>query len=230
MRPGEHATEQWRRLAQLSPRAASNDAPCDMALIAPGCELVVHPAQLLDLAEFRSARGFGNAPYFALQIGNKRTMRRGFKRMAVNAKYWPNERWSAVLHYLRVRHPEHTIVLLGTGPEVQLNETLKDMAKVERVVNVADDLPIPRLVAVLARADGLITVDSGPAHVAAAVGCPQVTLFGKASTALYRPLSTTGADVRVLTGTVGGQPDMLGIEIAAVIAAWETLRLRGSAA
>ena len=29
-----------------------------------------------------------------VQVGNKRTMRRGLRRLAVNNKYWPNERWA----------------------------------------------------------------------------------------------------------------------------------------
>jgi ADP-heptose:LPS heptosyltransferase len=91
---------------------------------------------------------------------------------------------------------------------------------------VADDLPIPRLVALLARADALITVDSGPAHAAAAVGCPQVVLFGKALPSLYRPWGTAGAEVKVLCGRIDGEPDMLGISVSEVIGAWDALKLR----
>ena len=63
---------------------------------------------------------------------------------------------------------------------------------VEGWCNAADDLPIPRLVALLARAAGLITVDSGPAHAAAAVGCPLVVLFGKASAVAVSALGHGG--------------------------------------
>jgi len=87
-------------------------------------------------------------------------------------------------------------------------------------------LPIPRLVALLDRADGLMTVDSGPAHAAAAVGCPQVVLFGKALPSLYRPCGTAVADVRLLTGQIDGQPSMMGIDAHSVIAAWSGLTLR----
>jgi heptosyltransferase-2/heptosyltransferase-3 len=87
-------------------------------------------------------------------------------------------------------------------------------------------LTIPRLVALLARGAGLITVDSGPAHAAAAVGCPLVVLFGKALPSLYRPWGTAGADVKVLCGEVAGQPDMLGIEARSVVEAWSRLKLR----
>jgi heptosyltransferase-2/heptosyltransferase-3 len=155
-------------------------------------------------------------------------MRRGPRRLAVNNKYWPNERWAEVLRYLRQQHPRHALLLSGTGPEFQLNQELIGMAGVGGVHNVADDLPIPRLVSLLDRADGLVTVDSGPAHAAAAVGCPQVVLFGKALPSLYRPLGTAGADVQLLTGFADGEPNMLGIEASSVIAAWSALKLRGS--
>jgi heptosyltransferase-2/heptosyltransferase-3 len=74
----------------------------------------------------------------------------------------------------------------------------------------------------------LITVDSGPAHAAAAVGCPLVVLFGKALPSLYRPWGTAGADVQVVCGQVAGEPDMLGIESRSVMAAWSSLKLRSN--
>jgi ADP-heptose:LPS heptosyltransferase len=230
--PGEHATEQWRRLAQLSPVAAEacgGTESIDVSRIVPGCLLSVTDPQRADLDAWRARRGFADVPYLAVQIGNKRTMRRGFKRLAANSKHWPLERWTEVLRFLRQRHPDHAIVLLGTGPEFELNEMLLVQARVERACNVADELPIPRLVALLERASGLITVDSGPAHVAAAVGCPQVTLFGKARPALYRPWGVAGADTRVVTGMLEGQADMLGITVRQVTDAWSTLALRGLA-
>jgi heptosyltransferase-2/heptosyltransferase-3 len=101
-------------------------------------------------------------------------------------------------------------------------------AGVEGLANTADDLPIPRLIALLERARGLVTVDSGPAHAAAAVGCPQVVLFGKASPSLYRPWGAAGAGVKVLRGEVDGEPSMLGIGAEAVMDAWSALPLRGS--
>jgi heptosyltransferase-2/heptosyltransferase-3 len=196
--------------------------------VLPGCYLEVTPVQRAQLTAWLKTRGLADQPLILLQIGNKRTMRRGLRRLAVNNKYWPNERWAEVLRYLRQRHPQHALVLLGTGPEFQLNQELASLAGIGGLHNVADDLPIPRLVSLLDRADGLVTVDSGPAHAAAAVGCPQVVLFGKALPSLYRPLGTAGADVQLLTGQVDGEPDMLGIDASAVIAAWSTLKLRGS--
>jgi Glycosyltransferase family 9 (heptosyltransferase) len=225
--PGEHATEQWRRLAQIMPSmGAVPSANIDAVL--PGCYLEVTQAQRAQLAAWLKTRGLADQPLILMQIGNKRTMRRGLRRLAVNHKYWPNERWAEVLRYLRQQHPRHALVLLGTGPENQLNQEVAALAAIGGLHNVADDLPIPRLVSLLDRADGLVTVDSGPAHAAAAVGCPQVVLFGKASPSLYRPRGIAGADVQVLTGFTNGEPNMLGIEAGSVIAAWSALKLRGA--
>jgi heptosyltransferase-2/heptosyltransferase-3 len=189
--------------------------------------LEVTQAQRTQLTAWLKTRGLADQPLILMQIGNKRTMRRGLRRLAVNHKYWPNERWAEVLRHVRQRHPDHAIVLLGTGPEYALNEEVAGLADVDRLYNAADDLPIPRLVALLAHAAGLITVDSGPGHAAAAVGCPLVVLFGKALPSLYRPWGAAGADVKMLCGEVAGQPDMMGIAARSVIAAWCDLKLRG---
>ncbi len=228
LQPGEHATEQWRRLAQILP-AAFRDAnlpPIDISTIPPGCQLQVSDAQRSDLQAWLKARGLAAAPLILIQAGNKRTMRRGLRRLAVNSKYWPHERWAEVLRHLRRQHPDHAIVLLGTGPEYRLNQEITALAGIERLYNAADDLPVPRLIALLERGGGLITVDSGPAHAAAAVGCPQVVLFGKALPSLYRPWGSMGADVKVLCGQIDGQPNMLGIETQSVIDAWCKLKRR----
>jgi hypothetical protein len=238
--PGEHATQQWRRLARILP-AAGWPAPGSPAAARPsggraededlregpgGCHLDVSDAQRADLEGWLRARGLSSRPLIAVQAGNKRTMRRGLRRLAVNSKYWPNEQWAVVLRHLRARHQSHAIVLLGTGPEFVLNQEIMACAGVDDLHNAADDLPIPRLVALLAHTQGLVTVDSGPAHAGAAVGCPQVVLFGKASTSLYRPWGSAGADVKVLTGQVDGEPNMLGIDARDVMAAWDALELR----
>lgn len=274
--PGEHATQQWHRLAHILPvlgvrklptqgsASATTSTPGESPIAARasawaagaapstagapssaagmmahpagaspsalrgpgGCHLTVGDAQRAELAQWLQTRGLGAVPLIAIQPGNKRTMRQGLRRLAANSKYWPGERWAAVLRQLRARHPDHIIVLLGTGPEYELNQGLMALAGSERLYNAARDLPIPRLLALLEHVRGLITVDSGPAHAGAAVGCPQVVLFGKASTSLYRPWGSAGAPVRVLTGEVDGEPSMLGIDAHAVIEAWDSLALR----
>lgn len=223
LRPGEHATEQWRRLAQVRPQAWADATLPGAITPESGCNLVVSAQQEAELSAWLRARSLDLRPLILVQMGNKRTMRRGLRRLAVNHKHWPQERWAEVIRHVRHRCPGHRILLLGTGPESELNQELVQSAGIADLHNVADDLPVPRLLALLSQADALITVDSGPAHAAAAVGCPQVVLFGRASPQLYRPWGMKGAQVEVLTGELDGAPSMLGIEVAAVTAAFDRL-------
>jgi len=233
--PAEHATEQWRRLARIWPAALEMSAQrraqalAAADAVAPGCALSVSDAQRAELLLWLERRGLARMPLLLIQAGNKRTMRRGPKRLAVNHKYWPPERWASVMRHVRMRRPAHAVVLIGTGPEEALNRELAERAAIEHCYNVADDLPIPRLLALLERAAGLLSVDSGPAHAAAAVGCPQVVLFGRASPSLYAPRGVHDADVRLLQGEHEGAPSMLGISSEQVTAAFDQLRLRGAA-
>jgi heptosyltransferase-2/heptosyltransferase-3 len=228
LREGEHATEQWQRLAAVMPPALAIVPPARRPAVLGGCRLKVSTAQRAELEAWLQARELSGLPLILIQAGNKRTLRRGPRRLAVNHKYWPKERWAEVLRFLRQDSPRHAILMLGSGPEYALNRDIAATSGVARVYNVADDLPIPRLLALLARADGLISVDSGPAHAAAAVGCPLIVLFGKASPSLYRPWGASGAAVTVLTGEIDGEASMLGIDTASVTRAWAHLRRRDS--
>lgn len=224
--PGEHATEQWRRLAGLLPTAWRAHPPPGLLTDIRGCELTVSPRQREDLTAWLQARALGSAPLVLIQAGNKRTMRRGTRRLAVNHKYWPNECWAAVIRHLLGGDPMRRVVLLGTPPEEALNDEIASIVGGDRVHNAADDLPVPRLIALLERAVGLVTVDSGPAHAAAAVACPQVVLFGRASPSLYRPWGAASPPVAVLQKRLAGEPTMLAITPEDVIAAWQRLTLR----
>ncbi len=228
LRPREHATEQWRRLAAVLPQNWTAYPRVGPLTGRAGCHLCVSAEQREDLERWLRRRGLENAPLIGVQIGNKRTMRRGTRRLAANLKYWPQERWVTVLRHIRGRLPQHRLVLLGAGPEYALNRALEAATGIDGLVNAADDLPIPRLVALLSRAAALVTVDSGPAHVAAAVACPQVVLFGKADPFLYRPWGTVPADVKLLCGQIDGAASMLGIAVTDVTAAWDALTLRES--
>lgn len=182
-------------------------------------ELVVSASQRGELDEWLHARGWQGRPLILVQPGNKRTMRRGSRQRASNSKYWPEARWAQVMRGLRARHPEHLILLLGVPAESSLNDEILQIAGIRDASNVAMDLPVPRLMALAERAFGAVSVDTGPAHVAAAVGCPVVTLFGKVRPSMYAPRGRH-ARVTCLTGLHEGEPSILGITPEEVLAAW----------
>ena len=129
-----------------------------------------------------------------VQPGNKRTMRRGLRRRPSNTKWWPETRWAAVLEALARMHPKAAILMLGVPQEYDLNEQIIALAGTSNAVNLACDLPVRRLVALQARASAMISVDTGPAHSAAAVGCPVLVLFGPSNAPPTRPDPDTGPD------------------------------------
>lgn len=224
---GEHFCDHWRRFAQLDPVAT--DLPSATSL--PAQESPAYP-QLTVSPEIRAlslpwlqSLGVQGHGYILVQPGNKRTMRRLDRRRASNTKYWPEEHWAAVLQGLRALHGEHALLLLGIGPEAQINDEILALARVGNAYNLAREMSVPRLMALCVAALGMISVDTGPAHVAAAVGCPVLTLFDSpAKRTMYTPRGP-GAPVACLVGGSDVAPSMLGITPEAVLASWREMGL-----
>jgi hypothetical protein len=51
------------------------------------------------ISRVAAGASLASAPLILVQIGNKRTMRRGLRRWRSISKYWPNERWAEVLRH-----------------------------------------------------------------------------------------------------------------------------------
>ena len=191
--------------------------------------LRISAAMQADVQDWLQAKGWLGKPLLLVQAGNRRTMRTGLRRrMSTNTKWWPEDNWAAIIRMLAERHPDAVILLVGAPPEADLNDELLQRAGVAQAFNVARELPIPRLLALQARAAGMVTVDTGPAHTAAAVGCPLVVLFGVADPVRIRPRGGN-TPVEVLQAMHDGKPDMTAISVDAVVQAWQRLPLRQGA-
>ena len=223
-RAGEHYLEWFQRLAALSPPALGVPPAAPVPVAGPA--LVVAPAARADLEAWLGALGLATRPLLLVQAGNKRTMRRGDRRRSSNTKYWPEAHWAEAVRTLRRLHPGHAVVLLGVPSEHALNEEIRLACADDAVVNAANELPIPRLLALLERASGMLSVDTGPAHAAAALGVPLVVLFGAADPALYRPRGAPGAPVECLAPEPPGPLETLAL--ATVLDALARLALRAA--
>ena len=221
--PGLNQCDLFLRFAYRNPGVLGGE---DLPLTAGDAygAITVTTEQRADLVEWLAIHGLNDTPLLLVQVGNKRTMRRGARDRASNSKYWPEEHWAAVLRGLRERHPDCAILLLGVPRESALNQDVLKLAAIPNGFDVANELPIGRLLALVERAEGMVSVDTGPAHVAAALNCPVVTLFGKMSTDLYAPRSAK-ARVECVTGRVNGEASMLGITPQAVLEAWDRQRI-----
>jgi len=100
-------------------------------------------------------------------------------------KQWPPERFAKVLDRLRAGGGPRA-VLVGGAPAVAIGRAVGDAAD-ERPIDLTDMTTLKELVAVIAEARAMVTNDSGPMHVAAAVGTPVVAIFGPTDPARTGP-------------------------------------------
>ena len=88
------------------------------------------------------------------------------------------------------------------------------------------ELPLPRLLALQERAHSMISVNTGPAHSAAAMGCPLVVMFTRhahRAADLYSPVPTT-APVRILQPELSAaNVGLSAITPSTVLAEWQAL-------
>lgn len=136
--------------------------------------------------------GFEQAkPLIAIQPGNSRTLHPlKFLRPKRNLKGWDAANWTAVISALAQKHPQAGFALCGAPCEWAECQEIIGLLPAEiqsRCRNLAKELPVRTLVAMMSLCHGCISVDTGPAHIAAALGVPLVVLFGPADPAENLP-------------------------------------------
>jgi heptosyltransferase-1 len=93
-----------------------------------------------------------------------------------STKRWPLESFARVADRIQQQGCGRVVVLGGAGDRSQARELMQRMHTV--AVDMTGETPIKLLPALLASSAVLLTNDSGPMHIAAAVGTPVVALFG----------------------------------------------------
>lgn len=100
-------------------------------------------------------------------------------------KMYPLENWADLIAKMVVKH-KVTPYFVGSGQDVLLYEKLLELSQVKGV-NLAGVLSLRQTMALLSQMDLAICTDSGPAHLAAAVGTPTLALFGPTDPERWRP-------------------------------------------
>jgi lipopolysaccharide heptosyltransferase I len=104
-------------------------------------------------------------------------------------KRWPADRFGAVARHLRARHGWPSIVVWGPGEEDLASSVVA--AAGPGVAALAPPTPLGDLIAIVAAAGLVVSGDTGPLHLAAAVGTPIVGLYGPTDPARNGPWSVT---------------------------------------
>jgi heptosyltransferase-1 len=107
-------------------------------------------------------------------------------------KRWPVERFAALVAPLRERFGLESVVAGGAG-----DAALAAPIEQAGAVNLAGHTTLRQLVALLERADLVVANDSGPMHVAAALGRPLVAPFGPTSPARTGPYGRMDSVIRI---------------------------------
>jgi lipopolysaccharide heptosyltransferase II len=111
-------------------------------------------------------------------------------------KQWPVERFADVARRL-VEHSGATIVLSGAAADRDLVQTVKAVLPAEKIVDVAGHVDLLTLAGLIERLDLLVTGDTGPLHLAVAVGTPVLAVFGPSDPVRYEPRGAFDRVVRV---------------------------------
>lgn len=172
--PSEHTTDNARRLvAQVFARETPSSVPA-RTLATP--EATRREAVAL-LAGARR-------PRVAMHVAGGRQI-----------KQWPLERFVSIARSLVDREGATIVLTGGPGDEAMVREARAALPS-DRVIDISGG-GLLTVAAVLDRCDLMITGDTGPMHVAAAVGLPIVAVFGPSDPRRYAPRGAHDRIVRI---------------------------------
>jgi ADP-heptose:LPS heptosyltransferase len=97
-------------------------------------------------------------------------------------KEWEASKWQKLIHNI---HSEYNAVIIQFG--TNKGDGSSEYDHLTGVTSVASRLGGAEIVALIASCDLMISIDSGPVHVAGAVGTPVIGLFGPLNPALIMP-------------------------------------------
>ena len=97
------------------------------------------------------------------------------------AKMWPVDYWKEVIWWCEKQ--KFSIGLIGSSSQIQ--QTLynsdnieSNLLKTTTLIDLRGKTTLTELAGALRRAKACISIDSGPLHIAAAVDCPTIAIFG----------------------------------------------------
>lgn len=139
-------------------------------------------------------------PPAALDAGHPRVALLPLSRWP--SKNWPLDRFAALAERLQ-QESNATVFLLGSPADRAGCEQMAANLSSGRVVNLAGRTRLPELGGVLAEMDLVVTNDSGPMHLAAAVGVPTLAVFGPTDATRTGPY---GEHHRVIASSIPCRP------------------------
>lgn len=161
----------------------------------PSIEIQATTEERSDARKLLSAEGIANgAPFLVLNPG----------AAYGSAKRWHEDRFADVADIL-ARELGLRVALIGSQAERPIAEQIRDRMKGATAV-LNGKTSLETLIGVLAESSLMITNDSGPMHIAAALGVPTVAVFGSTDERVTAPF---GPRTRVVKHPVECSPCLL---------------------
>ena len=129
-----------------------------------------------------------------------------FPNASCRSKMWPLENFVQLANALQVQYHVQIVIIGGTHKEDQERGTFLINHIIPYAVNLTGQLSLKSLGVLLQRSKLLISNDSGPVHVAASVGTPVISIFGRSDRGLsperWRPLGNMSFFVHKYVGCI----------------------------
>lgn len=218
---GTHWVDRLLAFGALTPDAFRDVASPPPSFLEAAPRLRPDEFDRADCMAWLEARGMKGRPIVLLQPANRHVVKRA-RRAGGDPKAWPVANWAALAMRIHAAMPEARLLLCGAPPEEALLDEIVALAEPCPMETATEDLPLRRFLALAAIAHSMVAVDTGPAHIAAAVGCPLVVLYGSESPQVWSRRSVLGRPVVEL----GGPPlstSASAISLDEVFAAWKLL-------
>lgn len=143
----------------------------------PAAKLYFNPDAAERVRRKLAEKGIGpDQPYAVIRPGASHANKR-----------WPTERFAAIAQWLREAYRIATVVNLGPGDEEIEADVRKHFSSIAPILNTLD---LRGLIALLAGSSLFVGNDTGPTHIASALGKKCVVVFGASDSKVWSPWKT----------------------------------------
>jgi len=185
-----HVVERTQLLAEAVWRVLPPSVPWlgDM----PECRVYPQPQTRKAVLDRLTTSASGRGPWIGIHISARKPDQR-----------WPAAHFIELMRLLCKRLPVRLMLLWAPGDDGDARHPGDD-AKARGIIEATRDLPVdpvltndlPTLIAALSVPKLLVCSDGGAMHIAAALQCPMVCLFGNSDPRMWRPWKSTHVVLR----------------------------------
>ena len=183
--PVDHVVKANQELAGLAARRFGGTLANDGAILPPRFPLSAADADWA--ASHADSADDASAPLVAIHPGT-----------GAAVKNWLPERWAEVARALAETHHARLVLTGGPGEQALIDQVAARL--VPRPATLVGATTIGQLGALFARCALVVGGDSGPLHLAAAVGTPTVRLYGPTDVREFGPWPPSGPHVALAAG------------------------------